>query len=148
MRFFHTSVFLSATIGIPFCIFKALFGYLALHHVHVVLGWTLIFWALLDLLMNLARAGMELARVSDPPIEFCSLAQIGRLVGRPRLWLTIDTFLSFSIICTALWSGWIASLPPWGSILWYLATTVNLMSLAVMNVWTEIFSPPEEEARS
>jgi len=147
MRFFHTSVFLSLTIGIPFCTFKALFGYLAIEHVHATLGWILIVWALVDLLMNLARVGLELARVAEPPVEFCSLAQLGLCFGRPELMLTIDTFISFTIICTALWTGWIASLPPWGSTLWYAATTVNLMSLAVMNVWRELRPMPGREAR-
>ena len=48
---------------------------------------------------------------------------------KPRLFrisifllLTIDTFLSFFIICFVLWSGWIKELSEWGAYMWFGAT--------------------------
>jgi hypothetical protein len=57
--------------------------------------------------------------------------------GSPRFFLTVDTFLSFFIICFFLWSGWIAELSPVESYFWYAATTVNLISLSIVNIVSE-----------
>ena len=72
-------------------------------------GWLVIAWALADLLMNLARIFYHLAGMTSP-LEYCTVAQAGRLFKRPGLFLAIDTLISFSIICFALWSGWITNL--------------------------------------
>jgi len=142
LNVFQTSIFLALIIGIPFCTFKYLFGALAVrhgmgyHHALVTyFGWLIIVWASIDLLMNLVRIYLNL-RQRKSSIEFCLIAQLGHLVKRPSLFLTIDTFLSFSIICFVLWSGWIKDLRPYESYLWYAATTINLMGLAVVNIWT------------
>jgi hypothetical protein len=137
---FTTSVFLSLTIGVPFCVFKFLFGILAIDNGYTLTGTLILLWSVIDLAMNFTRILLELGGTSHPSLEFCSLAQAGRLFGRSRLMLTFDTFLSFFIICFVLWSGWITQLPGWGMYLWYAATTVNLMSLAIMNLWIEAFS--------
>lgn len=113
---------------------------LALDNGYNVIGAVILVWSVIDLGMNIIRVTVETAGVSDVPIEFCTLAQIGRLFNRASLLLTFDTFLSFFIICFVLWSGWITQLPEWGSYLWYAATTVNLMGLAIMNLWLELFS--------
>lgn len=145
--FFGTAVFLSLSIGVPFCIFKALFGLLCIEHGLAPAGWGLIAWAGTDLALNLSRSlneflgarkgmgrpeGKELRAMKH---EFCLLAELGRLLGRPTAFLALDTLLSFLIICTVLWSGWIADLPPWGRHAWLTATTVNLLSLAFVNIW-------------
>lgn len=139
---FQTPAFQALTIGIPFCVFKLLFGVLAVRvggeqqSSLVVFGGFIIAWAAVDLLMNLARVFFRLAG-RDSPLDYCVIAQAGRLLKRPRLFLAIDTFLSFSIICFVLWSGWIVRLTLVESYLWYAATTLNLISLAVVNVWLE-----------
>ena len=143
LNFFQTSLFLALIIGIPFCTFKYLFGVLAIrygwHYHHnpvIILGWVVIGWSVVDFLMNLVRIFLNLRR-RKPFIEFCLIAQVGRLMGRPSLFLTIDTFLSFGVICFVLWSGWIKDLRPHETYLWYGATTINLMGLALVNIWTE-----------
>jgi len=73
-----------------------------------------------------------------PPIEYCTIAQAGRLFKRPRLFLAIDTMVSFSIICLVLWSGWIVRLSQEESYFWYAATTLNLISISVVNIWIEL----------
>jgi len=139
-RFFIRPFFLSLTIGIPFCIFKLLFGVTALRTGtpgFVILGGVVTAWACLDLLMNSGRLVFDIAG-RPAPFEYCSLAQTGRLVHRPLVFLAIDTLLSFIIICLMLWSGWITLLSPAESYLWYGATTLNLISLSLVSLYNEI----------
>lgn len=142
-RFFPTPTFQALTMGIPFCIFKLLFGLLALRAAAdqrsialAAFGWLIVAWAATDLSMNLARVVFHLSGRASP-IEYCVIAQAGRLFGRPRLFLAIDTLISFSIICFVLWSGWIVQLRQAESYLWYAATTLNLISISVVSIWIE-----------
>ncbi|MDQ7825215.1 MAG: hypothetical protein RDV48_20605 [Candidatus Eremiobacteraeota bacterium] len=134
------SIFSSLTIGIPFCMYKFLFGMLVIRNHMELPGWIIIIWALADALMNLARSSFLLAQKKSP-IETCTLAQLGRLFNRTAVFLAIDTLLSFSIICFVLWSRWITELRPQESPLWYLATTINLASLSIVSLWSEIRKP-------
>ena len=140
--FFLTPTFQALTIGVPFCAFKLLFGLLALRmgaaSAYIsAFGWLVMAWAIADLLMNLARVFFHLAGRAAP-IEYCTIAQAGRLFKRPKLFLAIDTLISFSIICFVLWSGWIVRLSQQESYLWYAATTLNLISISVVNIWIEL----------
>lgn len=142
-HFFLSSVFLSLTIGVPFCLFKFLFGVLAIREGTesgaewlIMFGWGAITLAAIDLAMNLIRSAFELAN-KKALIEFCLIAQLGRIFRRQSLFLTFDTFLSFTIICFVLWSGWIVELKGHETYLWYGATTINLISLAIVNLWNE-----------
>ena len=138
--FFQTPTFQALTIGFPFCIFKLLFGLLIIRTgaeiTQVISGWFVILWASTDLVMNFIRALLHIMG-RESPIEYCTIAQIGRAFKRPRFFLAIDTFLSFSIISFVLWSGWIKLLIPNESYLWYAATTLNLMGISIMNLWLE-----------
>ena len=142
-RFFVRPVFQSCTIGIPFCIFKILFGlsawrigmstggYLALF------GMVVTIWAFADLLMNSGRSLLDL--LHRPALfEFCTIAQLGRIFERPLIFLAFDTLLTFAIICAMLWTGWIATLSSVEAILWYAATTMNLISLSLVSLYNEI----------
>jgi len=142
-RFFLTPTFQALTIGVPFCIFKLLFGLLALRTgeppvLLLSLGWLVIAWSFADLLMNLARVFLDLTG-RESFIEYCTIAQAGRLFNRARLFLAIDTLVAFSIICFVLWSGWIVRLSLYESYLWYAATTLNLISISAVNVWIELY---------
>jgi len=83
-RFFQRPFFLSLTIGLPFCIFKLLFG--------------------------LAAMGFAPA---DPLISGFGLS-------------------------VTIWSGWITRMTPLELYLWYLATTLNLVSLSLVSLYNEI----------
>lgn len=137
---FQTPAFQALTIGFPFCVFKLLFGLLIIRtgtgNVQALFGSLVIFWASVDLLMNLTRALLHLSGRASP-IEYCIIAQVGRIFRRPRFFLAIDTLLSFSIISFVLWSGWIKLLSPNESYLWYAATTLNLMGISIVNLWLE-----------
>ncbi len=142
--FFLAPTFQALTVGVPFCIFKLLFGLLALRVAAeqmsatlAVFGWLIVAWAATDLLMNMARIFFHLSGRASP-IEYCIIAQAGRFFGRPRLFLAIDTLISFSIICVVLWSGWIVRLYRVESYLWYAATTLNLISISVVSIWLEL----------
>lgn len=134
---FQSPAFQALTIGVPFCAFKLLFGLMSTRFGLLALGYAVLLWATVDLLMNLTRVVYDLAG-RESPIEYCTIAQAGRLFKRPRLFLALDTFLSFSIICIALWSGWIKLLSPLESYIWYAATTLNLISISIVNIWLEL----------
>lgn len=141
--FFQTPAFQALTIGIPFCIFKLLFGVLGIrtgtdqqYHL-VIFGWLIILWASVDLVMNLVRVTFDITG-RESPIEFCTIAQAGRLFGKQKLFLAIDTLIAFGIICFVLWSGWIKLLTVNEAYLWYAATTLNLISISVVNIWLEL----------
>lgn len=142
LRFFQSPLFLSLTIGIPFCLYKFIFGSLAIRNGMdgeqplIFLGWLIIAWAALDLTMNIARAGLDFSGRGNA-IEYCTIAQIGRHFHAQGAFLAFDTLLSFSIICVMLWSGWITRLTPVESFLWYTATTLNLISLSLVILYDE-----------
>ncbi len=139
-RFFGRPFFLSLTIGIPFCVFKLIFGLSAMRAgtpVFAVFGWIVIAWACADLAMNIGRSLYDLAD-RTAPFEYCTIAQLGRMLGRPMVFLALDTLLSFVIICLMLWSGWIARLSDAEAYMWYAATTLNLISLSVVSLYNEI----------
>lgn len=143
-EFFQRPLFLSLTIGIPFCIFKLIFGITAVrvitlphHGILSVFGWVIILWAGSDLAMNAGRALFDLLG-RPAPFEYCTIAQMGAYFHMPLVFLAVDTFLSFVIICAMLWSGWITLLSPVESWLWYAATTLNLISLSLVLVYNEI----------
>jgi len=142
-KLFARPFFLGLTIGIPFCVFKLLCGLTAVRigadssPLLVWAGWVVIAWASLDLMMNISRSLQDI--LGQPPsFEYCTIAQAGRIVGRPLVFLAFDTFLSFSIICFMLWSGWITELSAFEASLWYAATTLNLISLSLVSIYNEV----------
>jgi len=142
-RFFLRPYFLSLTIGVPFCFYKMIFGISILRAgaaggtFFAVAGWLIICWAFADLLMNTAYSLQDFLHIKAR-FECCTFAQFGRFFSRPMVFLALDTLLSFSIICLILWSGWIATLSPVETLLWYIATTLNLVSLSVVSLYNEI----------
>jgi len=142
--FFQTPFFLSLTIGVPFCIFKILFGVLAVrvgssgnYSLLQAAGFLIIIWACIDLIMNLFRAILDRYGKSNA-IEFCTLAQAGRILHASTVFLAFDTVITFSIISFVLWSGWIVHLGLIESYLWYFATTLNLISLSLVGLYNEL----------
>jgi hypothetical protein len=142
-RFFARPVYLSLTIGIPFCIFKLLFGLVAFRLGTggeprlTVFGGIIVVWATADLLMNIGRSLLDLAH-RDPLFEYCTIAQLGRIFNKPLVFLAVDTLITFSIICAMLWLGWITKLDRPELVLWYTATTLNLISLSLVVLYNEI----------
>ena len=128
------TIFLVLTIGYPFCVFKALCGRVAIDSGHEVIGFALLFWGLVDFVLNSSELALAVLHRERKRI-YCLLAAIGSLFGKTRLFLEIDTFLAFSIICVVLWSGWITKLAKWELNLWIAATTVNLLSVAIVQIW-------------
>lgn len=135
---FDNSAFAALTIGIPFCVFKFLFGLVLIRKHMGALGLIVITWAILDIFYNFHSAIMQLMKKKSY-LETCFLAQVGKLFCKcVALFLGIDTFLSFGIICFMMWSGGIGELKHYELYMWYGATTVNLMSLAVVNILVEL----------
>lgn len=142
-QFFRRPVFLSLTIGIPFCIFKLLFGIVAFrlgiegNPGLALLGRIILIWATADLMMNIGRSLFDLAH-RNARFEYCTIAQLGRIFHKPLLFLALDTLITFSIICAMLWLGWITKLSHPEIILWYMATTLNLISLSLVALYNEL----------
>ena len=141
--FFRRPFFLSLTIGIPFCAYKLLFG-ISLARAGgpsvtalAAFGGLVILWAGIDLAMNAGRMIFDIAG-RPSPFEYCTIAQLGRIVRMPMVFLAADTLLSFSIICFMLWSGWIGALQPAEAAVWAAATTLNLISLSLVSLYNEI----------
>jgi len=141
-KFFIRPFFLTLTIGIPFCIFKGLFGLVAIRvgtpsdPVLAGFGWLVVVWAVTDFAMNSVRAAGDLLHIPTR-LEYCTFAELGRLMDRPMVFLAADTLLSFSIICVMLWSGWIMQLTQTDAYLWYAATTLNLISISLVSLYNE-----------
>ncbi len=141
-KFFVRPFFLTLTIGLPFCTFKGLFGIAAIqagtpsNPLLSGFGWLVVAWAAIDFTMNAIRAAGDLLHIPTP-LEYCTLAELGRLAHRPMVFLAGDTLLSFSIICLMLWSGWIMKLSPNETFLWYAATTLNLTSISLVSLYNE-----------
>jgi hypothetical protein len=138
--FFIRPFFLSVTIGIPFCVYKLLFGLSAIRTDSLGLatfGSFVVVWAFLDLMMNTGRSLFDIAG-RTAPFEYCTIAQIGQILGRPLVFLALDTMLTFSILCLMLWSGWIGRLSPVEAAMWNGATTLNLISLSAVSLYNEI----------
>jgi hypothetical protein len=142
-KVFQRPFFLSFTIGIPFCIFKLLFGVTIIRSGSgnnlflSAIGLVIVLWAATDLLMNTGRSTLDLLH-SPARFEYCSIAQVGRYFHKPMVFLALDTLLTFSILCAMLWSGWITRLSLFESYLWYSATTMNLISLSLAGIYNEI----------
>jgi hypothetical protein len=140
--FFKRPLFLSLTIGIPFCIFKLLFGSVAFRIGSpelppiAITGILIFAWAGLDLMMNAGSAAYDLFSRKSP-FEYCSIAEIGRLFGKPAVFLALDTLITFCIISAMLWSRWITLLTPTETKLWAAATTLNLISLSLVLLYNE-----------
>lgn len=141
--FFQTPTFQALTVGVPFCIFKLLFGVQAIRigaedrQILSLFGWLIIIWASVDLAMNLVRVYFDI-KGRQSPIEYCTIAQLGRYFQKPKAFLAVDTMIAFVIICFALWSGWIKLLTVSESYLWYAATTLNLISISIVNLLLEL----------
>ena len=142
-RVFRRPFFLSLTIGIPFCIFKLLFGLTVIltsagNNIFLIaFGWLVVLWATADLLMNAGRSVLDLLH-RPAPFEYCTIAQAGRYFHKPMIFLALDTLFAFCIICIMLWTGWITKFTLFESYLWYSATTMNLISLSLVGVYNEI----------
>ncbi len=143
-RIFSRPAFLGLTIGVPFCVFKLLFGLTAWRtgsdsglELLSLFGLAIMIWASADLVMNAGRSILDLL---DRPamFEYCTLAQLGRVFDIPLIFLALDTLLTFGIICAMLWSGWITTLSTVEAYLWYAATTMNLISLSLVSLYNEI----------
>ena len=112
-------------------------GYQTGYNLLIICGIGILIWASADLCMNTIRAILDLIGKKSV-IEFCTLAQAGRLFGAPTVFLAFDTLITFSIICFILWSGLVVHMNETESWLWYFATTLNLISLSLVGLWTEI----------
>lgn len=140
------SVFLALTIGFPFCIFKIVCGRVAVDSGYNIIGYILCFWGGIDFILNLIRIIQGFLGVKKK-VQFCFLEVVGSFFKQGPIFLAVDTFLAFSIICHVLWTGWIRKLTDIELNLWLAATTVNLLSVATVQIWCEFKNKKESESK-
>lgn len=123
--------------GIPFGTYKLGFGVAVYAVDHTVLGFILIAWGVVDILMNLVGIFVP-KRVAS-----CLLAGFGRRLDQARsseVWeergLALDTLLSFSIVSTMILVPKLFSQLPAPLVkAWELAVVSNVMGVGVARVY-------------
>ena len=79
---FQRPFFLSSTIGIPFCLFKLLFGITAIqigrpdNRLLTVFGGIIVIWATVDLAMNIGRSVLDLLHRPATTLNLISLSVV------------------------------------------------------------------------
>lgn len=138
---FVTTAFINLTVGLPFAMFKSLLG-VSLYREYPktiisILGVIILVWGSIDFVMNVTS--LMFSQIKKRFIAPCILALIGKAFGTRTLFLAINTLCSFSCICIMLWTGLIGKLSSVESIIWNIATTINLISMATIIIWNEFY---------
>jgi hypothetical protein len=111
-------------VGLPFCVFKALTGVIALHTAVAAAGYALLALAAVDTVLNLVNlAGLVLVR--RRPVGTCLTALAfgrGNDVG-----IALDVFLSFSLVALVVGAGLLARLPAAALPVWNAAVVLNVL---------------------
>ncbi len=116
--------------GIPFGVFKTGAGWMLLAF-SPVLGFPVILWGLLDIVLNL------LTVVAPQRFSWCLMSNLGRSVGGPweeRL-LALDTLMAFLIVAVSIGFGLSGHLPPPLARTWELAVIGNVLGVGVARVY-------------
>lgn len=120
--------------GLPFGVFKIAAGWIIATFGTPLVGWTVVLWGILDLLLNLAV-------LTGSGSSYCTLSSLGRALDRrgggrweERL-LALDTFLSFGIVSLMIWLGYIPRLPGGLILAWNLSVVGNVMGVGVERLY-------------
>jgi hypothetical protein len=122
--------------GIPFAVFKLGGGLAARDDVAPVLGYAIMGWGVLDLVLNLAWV-LAPARFSP-----CAASWVGRLLDRASmrgfetLGLAVDTLLAFAIVATMIWFERTAVLPPPLPLVWRVAVIASVLGAGIERIWS------------
>lgn len=122
--------------GIPFAVFKFGGGLAARDDVAAVLGYAIMGWGVLDLLLNL---GWVLAPARLSP---CVASLVGRgldraaVRGLETLGLAVDTLLAFGIVATMIWFERTAALPHPLPLVWRIAVIASVLGAGIERIWS------------
>lgn len=124
-----------ATIGLPFCVFKAAAGLWLLSggSAASAAGKFLIVWAIIDAVLNLANLA-GLLSVRRRLVDACLLAFASRLLLRHKplriardFGNSLDMLVAFSIVAYIVGAGKIVELPGRSLTCWNLAVVFNVL---------------------
>lgn len=123
------------TVGLPFCAFKLLTGFIALHTPTLsVLGYALIALSVLDLAFNLVNL-TSLAIVRRRVSRVCSTDFVVHRLPWGKtyddLGIALDVFLSFSLVALVVGAGLLTRMPSWGLRMWNTAVVFNVLGAGI-----------------
>ncbi|MEZ4365204.1 MAG: hypothetical protein R2939_02815 [Kofleriaceae bacterium] len=123
------------TVGLPFCAFKLLTGLIALSSsVAAPVGYVLLGWGAVDLVLNLVNLGALLLRhrrVGAVCLTELALRRLGRATAHADLGLAVDVFLAFGLVALVVGLGWLRRLGAEAVIVWNLAVVLNVLGAGV-----------------
>lgn len=118
--------------GVPYGFFKFLCGWCLLQQQYSLVGSVLILVGLIDISLNL------IGIFRPQPFPLCTLVMVGRRLQPHRgdeLFLGLDTLVSFIIVSSMIWFGWIPLLTPTFGRLWDVCVILNIVSVGVVRVY-------------
>ena len=125
--------------GIPFGVFKLGGGVAAYEDIHPILGWLVMGWGTVDILLNFWSL------LFPKNVAVCFLSNVGRLIDRrhhnagyEQILLAVDTLLAFTIVASMIWFARINDLPSYLSRSWELAVIASVMGVGMQRVWRSI----------
>ena len=116
------------SVGLPFCVFKALTGVIALHASLRPAAYALLALAAIDTVLNLVNlAGLLVVgrRVVGTCFTAVALGR-GNDVG-----IALDVFLSFSLVALVVGAGLLAHLPAPALPVWNTAVVLNVLGAGI-----------------
>jgi len=122
--------------GLPFAVFKLGGGLAARDDVAPIVGYAIMGWGLLDLVLNL---GWVLAPAHISP---CAASWLGRHLDRAAargfetLGLAVDTLLAFAIVATMIWFERTATLPSPLPLVWRVAVIASVLGAGIERIWS------------
>jgi hypothetical protein len=123
------------TVGLPFCVFKLLTGWIAVHTPLAPVGYALLALGAVDLVLN----ATNLAALLVAHRRVGGVCTLDVVLGRDRdLALAVDVFLSFALVAIVVGFGLLLRLPRWALPLWNLAVVVNVVGAGAARLLTAI----------
>lgn len=107
-------------MGLPFCVFKLLTGWILVDPV-APLGYALLALGAVDAVLNMVNlVALLAAQRRAGPVCVAELAF--RDLG-----LAVDVFVSFGLVAIVIGAGWLSRAPAWAVPLWNIAVVLNVL---------------------
>ena len=123
--------------GIPFAVYKMGVGWFACQQGLPLVGYLMIAWGALDVLLNLLSVRFPKS------VSYCLLSNIGMRLdkgtGRIRsetILLAVDSFLALLIAAGMIWFGKLPLTPEVMGYMWNIAVVSNLIAVGSQQVWS------------
>lgn len=132
------------SVGLPFCAFKALTGFILWEVPGAApIGFGLLLLGAIDLGLNLVNLLFLLGaqrRLGAVCLTELLWRRFGRKTGTD-LGLALDVLLSFSLVALVVGLGWIPRLPAGTAPVWNVAVVLNVLGAGIGRVISALMSP-------